>query len=513
MKILLLLSFFILTPPAALAAQPGTYDYGMEQRKKGDYAGAKETFLEMQRLNPESGGALEGLALACLSLGQYAEARQALEKWNAASPNNPYILGLLLRAQNALKDEAAVLLTYKAIVAADPRDCQMRSRLDSAMQRLAGGVFPWARTYRSHSMEGLDTSSPQRILYEGSSAGGEAALRLKPGLDLLAGVTVREEAQRNEGGGFTYYDILEQIYTVGLRGRPAPDLGWEAGYGVSVLSDVKAAAVGNRTMDRLRLSGSWDTGAARLRAYLASAPKFVRGSGTTQYFKLMRESSARLEAERGLFGWDMLARGGVYATSDGSATGSASLRGVREFGRNVLRAGYSHDTQEFYGASAAGRLQYVYQDSVSAGLAHTVEEKYRAAASGAQTWYADSNRLAELNADLTLWLPWQKEFYAVYRFSLQDFLEPRPGYNSTDNSSNWLGAYWRRCHGKNWSALLGYERGFLDDSRGSYSGNVYLGELDWFRGSGFSMHLQGRTRNTSVKDRSYSAGLQARYSF
>lgn len=513
MKILLLLPFFALTPPAALAAQPGTYDYGMEQRRKGDYAGAKETFLAILAQNPDNGGGLEGLSLACLSLGQYAEALPALEKWNSQSLGNPYILGLLLRAMNGLRDEAGALATLKELAAADPRDCAVRSRLDDSLERLERGLFPYGKSYKSYSEEGLDTASPQRILYEGASAGSRFRVPLKAGLDLIGGAEIREEAQRNDGRGFTYFDIQEQTYSAGLNGRPSRDLGWEAEYGRSLLSDIEGAGIGHKQVSRARLAGSWHHRGADLRLALNSAPKFLRGSGGTQFFKLLRENSVRAEAEAGLWGWGWLARAGVYDTSDGTTLGAYGLRGLKETGPYVFQSAYSHGQQEFYSTSAEGRLRYVNTDRLSIGVRRYSTEVYRAGVSAAKTFYSDTNRLEELETELTGWLPWQKEFYASYRFSVQDFRGVRDGYSSIDERAHWLGAYWRRCGGYNWSALAGYEHGFLEDSLASYKGDVYLAEAEWYAGQRGSVRLQGRRKTTTGRGRSYSLGLQARYSF
>lgn len=499
--------------PSVSSSAPVSYNYGMEQRKKGDYAGAKETFLKLLEKAPDSGGALEGLSLACLSLGQYDEARGYLDRWNKLSPHNPYVLGFLARAQNAQRDAEGALLTYQDLAECDPRDCAARRRLDSSMELLRAGIFPYARSSKSYSEEGLGTSSPQRILYEGKAAGSRFRVPLKRGLDLVGGAEIREEAQRNDRKGFTYYDIQEQIYSAGLNGRPTRNLNWEAEYGQSVLSDIKAAGVGNKLMPRVRLAGGLHAYDSDFRLVLTHAPRFLRGSGSGQYFKLLRENAARVEAETGLWNWNWLARAGLYATSDGTTLGTYSLRAARESGSDFFQSGYSHSQQEFYSASADGRLRYVNTDSLSLGFRRLVTDTYRLAASYAHTFYSDTNHLDELSGDLTGWLPWNKEFYAAYRYSLQDFKAPYGGYASSDLTAHWLGAYWRRCHGRNWAALAGYERGFLVDNAGSYQGNNYLAELEWYHGAGASLKAQGRKGDTTGRGHSYSAGLQARYSF
>lgn len=498
---------------SAAAAPVLTYDYGMAQRKRGDTAAAKETFLKILERTPDSGGALEGLSLTCMSLGRYDEALGYLRRWNELSPRNPYILGLLVRAQNRERDEAGALQSYKEIAECDQRDCVSRRRLDSSMELLQAGIFPRARSSKSYSVEGVGTSSPQRILYEGYSAGGRFRAPLKTGLDLIGGVEIREEAQKNYGQGFTYYDIQEKIYSAGLNGRPGRDLKWEAEYGQSALSDLKAAGVGNKVMGRARLSGALHAFDSDFRLLLTSAPRFLRGSGGTQYFSLLRENAARAEAEFSALSWNWLARAGLFGTSDGTTFGTYSLRGNRELGANILQAGYTHGQQEFYSASASGRLRYVNTDSLSAGLRRIVEESYRVGASYAYAGYSDRNHMNELDGELTGWLPWNKEFYGTYQYSLQNFRAPYAGYPSSDLSAHSLGAYWRRCHGRNWAALAGYERGIMRDNSGSYQANTYLAEAEWYRGANASVRAQAKKRDTTGRGHSYSVGLQARCSF
>lgn len=506
-------SLLLLCALPAAAADPGGYDYGMEQRQRGDYAGAKATFMKLLLETPSSGGALEGLALSCLALRQYAEARVYLEQWNAQSPGSPYILGLLARAQNALRDDEGALRSYEALAACDPRDCAVRPRLDAGMERLRAGVFPRGRVYRTYSVEGIGTASPQTIVYEGSSSGARFRAPLRAGLDLTGGAELRREAQLNYGSGLTYFDILEQAYTAGLNWRPAGGSSWEGEFGKSVVTDNKGHGVGYRLLNRARLAGAWSAGETDLKASLSSQPKFLRGSGTSQYFILLRETAARVEAARGLWGWDWLGRAGLYGYAGGASAAAYSLRALRELDPFVLQAGYAHGQQEYYSASSSGRLRYVGTDALSAGVRLYSEDRYRLAASYGRTFYADTNSLKELDFEATGWLPGHREFYGSYRFSLRDFRAPVAGYPSADEREHWLGAYWRRCRGRDWAALLGLERGFLRDRQLSYGAEKILGELDWYRGSAASLHLQGSRRVTTGRGRSYSLGLQGRWSF
>ena len=91
-----------------------------------------------------------------------------------------------------------------------------------------------------------------------------ARFALGRGVSAVAGAVVRQEAQRNDTGGFTYYDILEQIYTTGLEGRWRRAR-WTATYGQSFMSDNKAAGIGHVEFSRANVSGELDAGPVTLR--------------------------------------------------------------------------------------------------------------------------------------------------------------------------------------------------------------------------------------------------------
>ncbi|HNT97111.1 MAG TPA: hypothetical protein PKK31_02460 [Elusimicrobiales bacterium] len=513
------LVFLLLQPPAAGAAEissaaaRGGYDYGMEQRRAGDHAGSRATFMELLASDPSSSGALEGLSLACLALGRYEEALGYLEKWNSQSPGNPYILRLLLRARGAAGDDEGALETCRELAAIDPRDCAARSRAESLGGRAGDGFFPGARTSRTLSIEGLETPGPQRILYEGRSASARFRRRLGGGLALTGGAEIREEAQRNDGRGFTYYDIRERVYSAGLARRYGGRSGWEAEYGRSFLSDIEGEGVGTREVDRLRLHGYTRLRGTSLRLWLDRGPRYLRVSGGSSYFSLLRDDSVRAEAEGGSGGLSWLARGGVTDTSEGTTLPAYSLRGNLESGPWYFSSSYAHAQQEFYSGSAGGRLRYVNYDRLGLGLRRQEAERYRAGVSGAGTFYSDANRLGELDAELAAWLPRNTEFYAAYRFSYRDFGRDASGYDSTDEKGHWLGAYWRRCRGRNWSALAGYEHGFLSDPLMNYDAGVYLAEFDWYAGHAGAVSLQVRRRTAAGRGSSFSAGLQGRITF
>lgn len=499
--------------PLRAAEPPPAADYaaGMALHKRGEDAAARETFLKMLEAAPDSAGALEGLSVTCLALGRYAEARGYLEKWNSISPRSAYVLGLLARAQGGLRDEKGQLETYRELAALDPRDCAARTRAEDLARNLDTGAFPYGKGYRAYSMEGLDTASPQRIIYEGASGG--ASFRLPAGKDLylLGGAELRREAQKNDWRNFTYYNVQEQIYSAGLGGRTAAGLGWEAEYGQSLMTDLRAPGSSPEAFGRLRLQGTWRASAA----YVDSVPMLVRLSGANgRFYRVLRADSAGVSTAGSSRGWDWTARGGLTSYSGGAALGSAGLRAERDLGFAVLRGGYSRGRQAYYSASPSGRFLSAGMDVFDAGLRRTVDGAYSAGLSAARTYYGDGNALTAPAFDLTGWVPRHKEFSAGYRYALQNFRRVSPYYDSADTREHWLGLYWRRCRGYNWSAGLGYEKGFLyDSSRGYYRGNAYLADAQWYAGRSGSVAVQARKADTTVRDRSWSASLQARYSF
>lgn len=504
----LFLALLIFPALPGFSQTPVSYDYGMEQRKRGDYSGAKTTFLNLLLASPSSSGALEGLGLSCIALGQYEEAAVYLEQWNTQSPGSQYVLGLLARARSGMNDDKGALRAYSGLAALDPRNCSARQRADSLFERAGSAVFPKARAYRSVSLESLATANPQRIIYEGSSVGARFRTPLKAGLDVFGGADLRTDAQRNAGRGFTYFEIQEQAYSAGLSGRFGRELYWEGEYGQSLFSDISSPGGKLLSMGRARA-------ALRRRSttlYLASQPRLVRVSGGTQLYRIPRENSARAETAGPLLGWNWTARGGLSAVAGGTALGTFGLRGLKDYGAYGFSTGYSHGQQEFYSASASGRLRYVHADRFSAGVSRGQQEVYRAGASLGRSFFSDGNRLSEADGYLTAWLPWQKEFWGGYRFSHLNFTKGLDGYDTLDETGHWLSAGWRRCAGYNWSADAGYEHGYVTDELMSYHADVYTAGAEWYSGRG-SVRLQGRRRTTGGRGHSWSAGLQARYNF
>lgn len=512
--LLLALALAAALPGAPRAETPGTdpYSRGMALRRKGDYAGAKAVFLEMLAKDPKSGGAFEGLGLSCLSLKEYDQARDYLSRWNESRPNNGYILGLLARADSALERRDDFLADLRGASAADPLDLGLRRRLDD-VQRERPGVLPEARMYKSLSNEGLETGNPQRVVYEGRSGGAKARFGVHPKADLLLGYSAREEAQRNDTGGFTYFDILEQVASVGVAARPRKGLDLEAEYGQSFLSDVHKAGVGRRNFSRLRLSGEWRAPAATVRLKAGREPYFLRGAGGSQYFALLREAYSRAEVESYRWGWGGLLRGGLDGYSDGTTLRPWSASAFKEFGANYLNLSYAQSHQEYSGAGADGRIRFAAYDRLGARWRWLREDVARVDAGYGWSRYRDGNRLHDANFGLALWMPRVKGLSAEYRVEAYDYLGPVDGYRSTDWTEHWAGPHWRRMHAPGVWTHLAAEHGWARDTRGAYEGNLALAELEYYWRERASLLVSGKLRRSTLRDESYSLGLSGRWSF
>jgi len=527
-----------LSPVGTAAPAPAapSYDEGMVALQHGDLHGAKVIFLKMLEREPKSNGALEGLSLVCLSLGEYREALGYLKTWNAQSPHSAYILNLMARAQKKLRDNTGVQVALAGIAEAEPCDPENWRKLDDPKRSLATGMFPTGRIYKTLSQEELNTSTPQRIIYEGRSGGLRARYRSSPELAFIGGAEYAQEAQRNDtNNAFTYYDILDQRYSLGLEANPTRDVRLEGEYGQSLLNDIQGAGLGRTKFSRARLFGEWDTQAGDARLTLTRTPKYLRGAGPGNlYFGLLREDDVQGEFETDIRDVGLLARAGLSNYSERTTTKNWSLLATKEWGVNLLQARYARSQQEFYGATPDGRLGYVDTDRIGIKARRLQEDKYLLSLSYGRTFFADANRTDDFNAEATGWLPWCKEFSGSYRLSTVQYLVPTGNYISTNEQDHWLGGYWRRgwnracpcCWGCGagegtrprryrglWS-MVGYEHGFIWDAvRNHYESNVYLGELEWYQRENLSFRAQGRESRDTVHDQSYSLGLQARYSF
>ncbi len=476
---------------------------------------------------------MEGLSLVSLSQGRYEEAAGYLDRWDAQSPGSAYVLSLLARARRGLRDTPGALQAAGRLCAADPCDQAAWRRLDDAQRYWSTGVFPSGRIRKSLSQENLNSASPQRIIYEGRSGGLRARYRTSPRLAFIGGAEYVQDAQRNDSRGFTYYNIFDQIYSFGAEADPRRDLRLEAEYGQSVLHDIHGAGVGRSKFSRARLHGEWRTRAGDARLTLSRSPKYLRGAGGNQYFALLRESAIQGEFETYALGLGLLGRAGLSDYSERTTYKTWSALATKELGIHLLQARYSHGPQEFYGATAADRIGYVTTDRVGLKARRYREDKYLLSASYGRTFFTDSNRSDDFDAEAAGWLPWCRELSGSYRLSMTEYRLSKGDYRSTSEQEHWLGTYWRHgwnrlcpcCWGRGkdgqrprrfggfWT-MVGYEHGFLWDAvRSRHEGNAYVGELEWYRREGLALKAQGRVGTTTVRDQSYSLGLQARVSF
>jgi len=503
----------------AANASAGLYEEGTQARARGDHRAAKDAFTRLLSSDSASGGALEGLTVTCLSLGEYEEALGHAERWTAAKPDSAYAQGFKERALTRLGREDEALEADRTFVRLDPCDARAQRRLDDRMRERRDGVFPRASFYKSIGTEDLNSARPQRLVYEGRS--GETRLRksLTTGLDLVGGLAVSQEAQRNDTGGFVYYDVLEQTYSAGLEGRPTTRLAWQAEYGQSLLSDVQGAGVGRTAFSRVKLGGQWRVAQTNLSARLTRSPYFLRGAGGSRFFALLREAGGRVEAETYRFGPGLLARAGVHDFSEGTTLKSWLTQATVERGHWLFTPGYTHGWTDFYGAAPDGRLRYVITDRLGLRVRRLVEDSTRLAASYGYVWHRDGNRLHDLATEATAWLPWLKDtcgrrpLYGSYRYELSDFAGGADGYLSTDRRAHILGGYWRHGWGGGTETMIGWERSFLKDSRGDYEGSAWVAEAEAYRRGDLALKAEGRVGTSTVRDEAYSGGLSARWSF
>lgn len=505
-----LLVFAVLAAPL----RAGLYEDGMAARARGDLAAAERAFSEMLRVSSNSAGGLEGMSLVSLSRGQLRQASAYLERWNALNPRSPYILTLLTRAYLGEKRDQEALEVYGILAEIDPTGARARRSLDTLAREISPGLFPAARLRKSLVTEELNTANPQRIVYEGRSGTLRARVRLNRKVQLLVGAEASQDAQRNDTRGFTYYNIFEQVYWGGLEARPSNDLFFEAQHGQSLLHDVQGDGIGRQRFSRLRLRGEWRPGQAKLSLTLTRAPRFLRGAGGNRFFALLRESSARAEAEAPFLGWDWRLRGGLDDYSENTTFKTWSASAFKEFDDNFIEPSASHGQQEFFGAGDDGRLRYVSYDRGGLRARRLREEKYRLSGSYSYYRYRDGNFLHDLAVEAQLWLPWWTELSGLYRREQLDYGAAAAGYRNTDERAHWAGAAWRRAHGAGIWSDVSWEHGFLrDGTRGVYEANEWRARLEWHKGRALTVIAEGRVGRSTVRDDAYSAALNARWSF
>ena len=503
----------------SVAAKPAVpklslYALGMQQRRDGDYEAALKTFQELEALDPQGGGALEGLTLSAMGLGRYEEALAYSERWQK-NGDSGYIESLKARLYSKLGRRADMADTLTREIELDPTDIRAGRRLDSVLRADAPGLFPYGGLSKTISVEGLGTPSINRIIYEGRYGGTTARMNLAPGFSAIAGAAVTQTAQRNDTHGFTYFDILEQVYSGGLEARGKHSFAL-AQYGQSVLSDNKAAGVGRVNFSRIKAQGGVESGDLEVRGYAERAPYFLRGAGGTQFFALLREDSGRVEAEERFWGIGWLARVGIWDYSDRVTAHSESLTATKEGGSYLLTGSLSKSYQENFGAGPTGLLTIMPYDRASTRGQYGVDGDWLASLSYGHSWYRDGNRENSGSAGLRYWLPKTDRLgyvWLAYKFEIEEFLAPVDGYVSSDSRGHWPGIFWKRQWDLGPWTQLGYEHGFLDDARGIYEGNQWTAELEWFHGRPFSLTAQARLANTSVGNKSQSIDIQARWTF
>ena len=381
-------------------------------------------------------------------------------------------------------------------------------------------MFPNFKISQSIGPEDLNTRNPQRIVYADRFGEIRTRYNLTSTLDLVGGASMEENSQLNDTGGFTYFDILEQVYSFGLEGRPNRDVGWQAEYGQSLLHDLKGSGVGSVDFSRVKLAAQWHVDDADLGVSAQRQPKYLRGAAGNQYFALLREDDVRAQAEAVRLGVDWVAIAGVSDFSDGTTYHDLSLSGTKEYGNELIATSYSHGEQEFPGATPANRIGYTATDRAGVRWQRLIDDKYKLTSSYDDTLYRDGNALNAFDASATWWLPWLKDhcgsrpLYASYHLAVADYRLQSANYASTNAHSNTLGAYWREgWRGGTWT-MIGVEHGFLTDGiRGSYEGNAAVAEMEAYRRGDFSLRGNGRVGVSTVRDQAYSAGLNARYSF
>ncbi|MBI5622246.1 MAG: tetratricopeptide repeat protein [Elusimicrobia bacterium] len=503
-------------PGPAPAPEPqkkvSLYELGMSQRRSGDLQAAKKTFEEMLAQDPESAGAFEGLGLVSLSLKDYETARECFSKWAKKSPKSAYVWWNLSRADAALEREDDLAADLAAAADADRRDLRVWRRLDGVMSRRPS-MQADGRIYKSIGVEDLETPNPQRIVYAGRTGSVRGIARVHPKLDLLTGYSLREDVQKNDTRGFTYFDVLEQTPSLGVRARPVKRLDLEAEYGQSYFSDVEGLGVGRQNFARARVAGEWRHPWATFRAKGARLPYYLRGGFSSTYFRVLRELSAGGELEKDALGVTWLLKGGHTGYSDRTNLVTWGFSGIKEHGDHLMRAGFTKGYDDYTGADDLGRSRFAGYDGWRVSYRHLREGYYRLDLGYGYYNYYDSNKLKDLSGGAVLWVPLARSFSLEYRGAAADYRFPQPGRRTSDWTEHWAGPHWRRMVLDGWWAHLAWEHGWQRDSRGSYEGEYFLAETEYYRTERFSTQVGGRVSRNAMRDESFSLKLSARYSF
>lgn len=496
---------------ASASARASDYEDGMAARRRGDRSAARAAFERLLAADPKSSGALEGLTLVALDEGRHEEALTLLERWGAAG-DSAYRQSLKARALARLGREDERIDALLAQGRLEPADPAPLLTADALLRAGASGLFPAARIQKSIAQENLETSAPQRIVYETRSAGASGRARLRDGLAAVGGVSVRQDSQRNDTRGFSYFDVLEQRYDLGLESR-ARRLRWSAGYGQSLFSDLHGSAAGRLSFSRARGRVEAELRPVTLRAAAERAPYLLRGARGDRFFAVLRETSASLEAESYLADWHLLARSSVLAYSDRTTLRPLLVSARRELPAGHARASCAQGYQEFYGAGVDGRLAVMPYGRCSAGGRWSTGPAWEVSGSYARAAYRDGNHADEVEAEARGRLPFARPLSAVYRFALADFAVPVQEYRSFDNRAHWAGPVWRQPWAAGLWSELEYAHGWLRDPRGDFHADALTARLEWHLGRAGSLTAEGRLADSSSRDESYRASLSARCAF
>lgn len=501
----------------ALTLQPSNYtllyETGTLERRSGNAQSSRRNFELLLKYYPGASDAFEGLALACLSLGEHRQAADYLEQWNAKSPGSAYILGLLARAYSKMDEKEKAANIYSEIINIEPKNIEARRRLSDLRQTYGHYLTPYARSYRSVGPEGLDTPNPQRIIYEGQAVGSNINLEISKLWKAALAFGASQEAQRNQTRGFTYYNMLDQTAQAGAQAK------WAGGSlelmgGWSWLSDIEEAGVGQTKILRWKASGSWLLGPADLTVKTSQGPKFLRGANESQFFTILRERSAGAAITMDLWKMNWRLRGGIDHYSEGTQWISYSALGRYETGSHLWQASGSRSQQEFFGATDQGTIGFVNVHGGGLRYRYWKPENYRFLTAYSYDGYSDQNHLEEWNAEASKWLTPSRELVATYRFSNKNFQRPSPGYRNTGEESHWLSAAWQHGWTAGWWTTIELEPGRLsDDVRGRYESLNASAQLEWHFRNLMTWNLTGKIGESTLDDHSYSVRLEGRINF
>ena len=287
-------------------SQASTHRNGPVRRRP---KAAKATFEDAPR-DPGK-AAPRRFGTVSLSLKDYETARECFP-WSKKNPKSAYVWwnqqgGFALEREDDLAND----LTMAA--EADKRDLRVWHRLDKYGPKASAQAS--GKIHKSIGTEEL-TPQPQRIVYAGRSSSIRGIARVHPKVDLLMGYSLKEDIQKNDTRGFTYFDVLEQTPSLGVRVRPMKRLDLEAEYGQAYFSDVESLGVGRQNFVRARVAGEWRHPWATFRAKGVRAPYYLRGGFNSTYFKVLRELSASGEIEKAGLGITWLLKGGHTGYSD-----------------------------------------------------------------------------------------------------------------------------------------------------------------------------------------------------